>query len=258
MGELHLDIYAQRMEREYGTPVILGKPKVSFRETLQAPIPFEYLHKKQSGGAGQYGKVIGTVEPLSPDKNLELEFKDSTSGTNVPKSFVPAIEKGFRLTCEKGPLTGSKVSGIRIRLTDGAHHIVDSNEISFILAATGAMQDCYAMGRWQILEPIMTVEVNAPIEFQGAVTAQMQRRHGIINGTDSLDDWFSLFVEVPLNDMFGYSSELRSVTQGKGEFTMEYCRYSPCLPATQEAIIAEYHALLEAENPDLAKKKKKN
>ena len=140
MGELHLEIYAQRMEREYNTPITLGKPKVSFRETLLAPVEFDYLHKRQSGGAGQYGKVIGVLEPLTPDKNLELLFKDVTSGTNVPKPLVPAIEKGFRLSCDKGPLTGSKVSGIRMRLTDGQHHIVDSNEISFILAAQGAMQ----------------------------------------------------------------------------------------------------------------------
>ena len=120
------------------------------------------------------------------------------------------------------------------------------------------LQDCFAEGRWQILEPIMTVEVNAPVEFQGQVTAQMQRRHGMILGSDSLGDWFSLFVEVPLNEMFGYSSELRSATQGKGEFTMEYCRYSPCLPATQAILMEEYQASLEEKNPEVAKKKKKN
>ena len=258
MGELHLEIYAQRMEREYNTPVVLGKPKVSFRETLLAPTAFDYLHKRQSGGAGQYGRVIGVLEPLSPDRNLEVAFKDETKGTNVPKNFVPAIEKGYRAMCEKGPLVGANVSGVIFRLQDGAHHVVDSNEYAFINAATGAMNDCYDLGRWQVLEPIMTVEVTAPIEFQGAVTAQMQRRHAVVTGTDSAGDWVSLFCEVPLNDMFGYSTELRSATQGKGEFSMEFCRYSPCLPASQEQLMQAYQEELDKESTESAKKKKKN
>ncbi|XP_055332891.1 elongation factor G, mitochondrial-like [Paramacrobiotus metropolitanus] len=259
MGELHLEIYAQRMEREYNTPVILGKPKVAFRETLTAPVQFDYLHKRQSGGAGQYGRVIGTLEPLEPARNLEVLFKDLTVGTNLPKPFIPAVEKGFRHACEKGPLMGAKASGIRFVVKDGAHHIVDSNEIAFMLAAQGAMEDCYEQGKWQILEPIMTVEVNAPIEFQGQVTAQLQRRQGMVTGTDSAHDWFSVFVEIPLNEMFGYSSELRGATQGKGEFTMEYCRYSPCLPATQEALIQQYQKEQEvADAQAVLKKKKRN
>lgn len=257
MGELHLEIYAQRMEREYNTPVVLGRPKVSFRETLAAPVPFDYLHKRQSGGAGQYGRVIGVLEPLQPEKNLDLEFKDLTVGTNLPKPYVPSVEKGFRLSCGKGPLTGSKISGIIMKLKDGASHVVDSSDIAFMLAAQGAMEDCFHFGKWQVLEPIMTVEVNAPIEYQGQVTAQIQRRHGMITGTDSAHDWFSVFVEVPLNEMFGYSSELRSSTQGKGEFTMEFCRYSPCLPTTQEALVSNYQQELSEIEKDPVKKKKR-
>ncbi|OAD61497.1 Elongation factor G, mitochondrial, partial [Eufriesea mexicana] len=219
MGELHLEIYSQRLEREYGCPVILGKPKVSFRETIREPIEFDYLHKKQSGGAGQFARVIGVIEPLPSNKNTELIFKDETIGTNVPKQFVPGVERGFRTTCEKGYLCGHKVAGIRMRLLD---------------------------------EPVMTVEVTCPEEFQGQIINQLTKRHGIIFETDINDGWCILKAEVPLNDMFGYVSELRSTTQGKGEFTMEYSRYTPCLPEMEERIIREYQ---EAHNLTVQQKK---
>lgn len=129
------------MEREYNCPVILGKPKVAFRETLTAPCEFDYLHKKQSGGQGQYARVIGVLEPLPPEKNTLLEFTDETVGTNVPKQFIPGIRKGFLAMAEKGLLAGQKLSGLKFRLIDGAHHIVDSSELAFFLAAQGAIRD---------------------------------------------------------------------------------------------------------------------
>ncbi|EFA04773.2 elongation factor G, mitochondrial [Tribolium castaneum] len=257
MGELHLEIYAQRMEREYNCPVVLGKPKVAFRETLVSPCTFDYLHKKQSGGQGQYARVTGVLEPLPPHKNTLLEFVDETVGTNVPKQFIPGVRRGFLTMAEKGLLCGQKLSGLKFRLQDGAHHIVDSSELAFFLAAQGAIKEVFENGVWQVLEPIMSVEITAPDEFQGNIMTQLNKRHGIVTGTEGKDGWFTLYAEVPLNEMFGYAGELRSNTQGKGEFSMEYSRYSPCLPEVQNKLIEEYERSMGIV-PDKDKKKKKN
>ncbi|KAM3962718.1 LOW QUALITY PROTEIN: mitochondrial translation elongation factor G 1 [Aphomia sociella] len=254
MGELHLEIYAQRMEREYNCPVELGKPKVAFRETLMAACSFDYLHKKQSGGAGQFARVSGILEPLPPYQNTMLEFVDETVGTNIPKQFVPGVERGFLDTCQKGYLSGHKISGVKFRLQDGAHHIVDSSELAFFLAAKGAVKDVFEDGAWQILEPIMFVEVVLPEEFHGTVLGQLNKRGGIITGTEGTEGWTTLYAEVPLNNMFGYAGELRSMTQGKGEFSMEYSRYSPCLPDVQEQLIKKYQEEMGI-LPDQKKKK---
>ncbi|XP_073988417.1 mitochondrial translation elongation factor G 1 isoform X1 [Rhodnius prolixus] len=240
MGELHLEIYAQRMEREYNCPVTLGKPKVSFRETLVAPCNFDYLHKKQHGGAGQFARVIGVLEPLPPDQNTQLIFKDETSGPNVPKQFIPGVKRGFLKMAEKGLLSGHKLSGLCLRLQDGAHHIVDSSELAFYLAAQGAIKQVFEEGAWQILEPIMTVEVTVPEEYQGTIIGHLNKRQGIITGIDGNDSWSTITAEVPLNNMFGYITELRSTTQGKGEYTMEYSRYSPTTPDVQEKVVLAY------------------
>jgi len=257
MGELHLEVYAQRMEREYTCPVVMGKPKVSFRESLIAPVEFDYIHKKQSGGSGQFGRVTGILEPLPPSENTKVEFVDATMGTNVPKQFIPAVEKGFRMMVNKGLLSGHKIAGVRFTIQDGANHVVDSNEISFILAAQGAVKQVYEMGNWHILEPIMSVEVNAPEEYQGTIMGQITKRHGIITGTEGNDGWITLYAEIPLNDMFGYSTELRSSTQGKGEYSMDYSRYAPALPEVQNEVIQKYQMPDAKPNVTETKKKKK-
>ncbi|XP_063993776.1 elongation factor G, mitochondrial [Diachasmimorpha longicaudata] len=254
MGELHLEIYAQRLEREYNCPVILGKPKVSFRETLIDPCEFNYLHKKQSGGAGQFARVMGTMEPLPPQQNTQIIFVDETVGTNVPKVYVPGVEKGFKFMCNKGLLTGHKITGVKFRLVDGAHHIVDSSEYAFQLAGQGAVREVFETGNWTVLEPIMYVEITVPEEFQGTVMGHMTKRKGLITGSDTNDGWITLYAEVPLNEMFGYSGDLRSSTQGKGEFTMEYSRYSPCLPEVVDKLVREYQESMGQGQPQ----KKKN
>lgn len=252
MGELHLEIYAQRMEREYNCPVTLGKPKVAFRETLIAPCEFDYLHKKQSGGAGQFGRVIGIMEPLPPNQNTVLEFRDETVGTNVPKQFVPGVKRGYLNVCEKGVLSGNRVAGVMFRLQDGDNHCVDSSELAFFHAGQGAVRDVFENGSWIILEPIMLVEITGPDEFQGTIMGMINKKKGLILGSDGSDNWFTMRAEVPLNEMFGFAGELRSMTQGKGEFSMEYSRYAPCLPEIQEKLIKEYQDLL---NPQQQKKK---
>lgn len=256
MGELHLDIYSQRLEREFNAKVIMGKPKVSFRETLLEPYHFDYQHKRQSGGRGEFGRVMGILEPLPPEQNMKLLFSDETVGTNVPKPFVPGIETGFRKACEKGALTGHKLSGVIMRVKDGAHHIVDSSEWAFQQAAEGAMEDAFREGQWGILEPIMNVEVNVPLEFQQTVMAELNTRQALFKGTEMRDDYITIFCEVPLNNMFGYSNELRSNTQGKGEFTMEYDKYCPAVPATMEQLIREFEQRKQDEAGPHKKKKK--
>merc|ERR1719347_1991522 len=246
MGELHLEIYAQRMEREYNCAVTMGKPTVAFREQLAKNCKFDYFHKKQSGGRGEYARVIGYMEPLEPHENTRVEFIDATTGTNVPKPFVPGIKKGFLDSCQKGILAGQRVTGMRMILQDGANHPVDSSEWAFYQACQHAFNDVCEDGVWQILEPVMSVEVNSPQEFASQIFTIINGRSGIITGQTGREDWFSVEAEVPLNNMFGFSAELRSLTQGKGEYTMEYSRYAPASPETQDRVIAEWKEKQEA------------
>lgn len=252
MGELHLDIYAQRMEREYNCPVILGAPNVAFRETLVSPCEYDYFHKKQTGGQGQYGRVIGVIEPLPPNMNTKIDFVDETSGPDLPKTYVPAIMKSFLKMCEKGPLTGNRISGIRMRLQDGDHHSVDSSDLAFSVCTALAMRQVFENGSWLLLEPIMSVEIVVPSDKQGTLMAMITKRSGLISSTEGADDWCTLFAEIPLSKMFGFIGELRAITQGKGEYHMDYARYSPVPMLEQQKWVNAYQAGLE----DLEKQKK--
>jgi elongation factor G len=247
MGELHLEIYIERMKREYATEVISGKPQVAYREAIGQHSEFSYTHKKQTGGSGQYGKVAGYIEPLPADHPTGFEFEDDIVGGSIPREFIPACEKGFREAIKKGPLIGFPIVGVKCVVNDGASHPVDSSEIAFRTASLMGFREAYANARPTILEPIMRVEVQFPEEFQGAVLGQINQRRGTIISTEKLEGFVQAMAEVPLNDMFGYSTDLRSATQGKGEFTMEFQKYAEVPKQQREVMMAEFRNKKEKE-----------
>ncbi|KAG0607350.1 hypothetical protein M758_8G021700 [Ceratodon purpureus] len=240
MGELHLDIYVERIRREYKVDAVVGKPQVNFRETITQRAEFDYLHRKQSGGQGQYGRVVGYIEPLPEGSEKKFEFENMMVGQAIPSQFIAAIEKGFTEAANSGALIGHPVENLRVVLTDGASHAVDSSELAFKLAALYAFRQCYAGARPVILEPVMLVELRAPVEFQGGIIGDINRRKGIIVGSDQEGDDAVVLAHVPLNNMFGYSTGLRSMTQGKGEFTMEYHQHAPVPQEAQAVLVKEY------------------
>jgi len=247
MGELHLEIYIERMKREYQCEVIAGKPQVAYRETITQKGEFYYTHKKQTGGSGQYAKVCGYLEPLPADAVETYEFVDEVSGGAIPREFIPACDKGFKMAVEKGSLIGFPVWGVRCVINDGGFHAVDSSEMAFKTAALMGFREGYAAARPVILEPVMKVEVTAPEEFQGSVVGQLNQRRGTILETSNAEGYLTAVAEVPLNNMFGYSTDLRSATQGKGEFTMEFARYSAVPKNEQEEMIKKYKEKQAAE-----------
>ncbi|KAG9447830.1 hypothetical protein H6P81_013958 [Aristolochia fimbriata] len=247
MGELHLDIYVERIRREYKVDAIVGKPRVNFRETITQRAEFDYLHKKQTGGQGQYGRVCGYVEPLPTGSATKFEFENMIIGQAIPSGFIPAIEKGFKEAANSGSLIGHPVENIRIVLTDGAAHAVDSSELAFKSAAIYAFRQCYSAAKPVILEPTMLVEVKVPSEFQGPVTGDINKRRGVIVGNDQDGDDCVVTAHVPLNNMFGYSTSLRSMTQGKGEFTMEYKEHLPVPQDVHMQLVNTYKATKAAE-----------
>lgn len=239
MGELHLQIYVERMNREYGVECIIGPPRVRYREAVTARADFDYLHKKQSGGNGQYGRVIGFLEPLGDDSK-DFVFDNEMIGDAIPPQFHSSVEKGFKYSCEHGPLTGAPIEGIRVVLRDGASHPVDSNDRAFMAAAQGAFRQAYMKANPIVLQPIMFVEIECPSEFQSEVVSGVNKRRGIIRSANTLDGLCTIQAEVPLVEMFGYSSALRSSTEGKGTFSMEYLEHLPVAKDQQAKISAEY------------------
>jgi elongation factor G len=240
MGELHLEIYIERMKREYGCEVISGKPQVAYREAIGQRAEFSYTHKKQTGGSGQYGKVAGYIEPLPADHPTGFEFEDDITGGSIPREFIPACEKGFREAIKKGPLIGFPIVGVKCVINDGASHPVDSSEIAFRTAALMGFREAYAVAKPTILEPIMRVEVQFPEEFQGGVMGGLNQRRGTIISSEKQESFVQAMAEVPLNDMFGYSTDLRSMTQGKGEFTMEFQKYAEVPKQQREVMMTEF------------------
>lgn len=240
MGELHLNVYVERMKREFDCEVDVGKPQVAYRETISATVPYDYTHKKQTGGAGQFARVVGTLESLGENPEKNYEFIDKIVSGRIPREYIPAVNKGFEEQMTKGPLIGFPIVGIRATLSDGAYHDVDSSEMAFRICAMAAFRESYMKGKPVALEPIMKLEASCPDEFQGNVVGQINQRRGLIKGTENQEGFTVVEAEVPLSEMFEYSTELRSATQGKGEFTMEFARYAKVPRDKQEILIREY------------------
>jgi elongation factor G len=237
MGELHLEVYIERMRREYKCEVETGMPQVAYRETIQTRSDFNYTHKKQTGGSGQYGRVAGYMEPYGEG---DYEFVDNIKGGAIPNEFIPSCDKGFKEAIKKGSLIGFPIVNIRCVINDGQSHPVDSSDIAFQLAAIGAFREAYNKAKPCILEPIMKVSVEGPTEFQGNIYASINQRRGIISASTEDGTFSRVEAAVPLNEMFGYSTVLRSLTQGKAEFTMEFEKYGKVPNSISEALVKEY------------------
>jgi elongation factor G len=237
MGELHLDIKVDIMKRTYGVELNVGQPQVAYRETITREIEDSYTHKKQSGGSGQYGKIDYRIRP--GEANTGFKFLTTVVGGSVPKEFYPAIEKGFASMMGTGPLAGFPVLDVEIELFDGAFHAVDSSAIAFEIAAKGAFRQSMPKAGPQLLEPIMKVDVFTPEDHVGDVIGDLNRRRGMINGQEAGVTGVRIKAEVPLSEMFGYISTLRTMTSGRGQFSMEFAHYSPCPANVAEAVIAK-------------------
>jgi elongation factor G len=234
MGELHLEVYIERMRREYGADVETGMPRVAYRETITQKAEFNYTHKKQTGGSGQFGRVAGYIEPAEDDA---FEFVNKITGGSIPTQFISSCEKGFKGCLDRGPKMGFPVTGIRIVIDDGASHAVDSSEMAFQAAARGAFLEGYAKAKPVIHEPIMKVVVESPTEFQGSVMGSLNQRRGIILGSQDEGAMCVIESQVPMVEMFGYSTVLRSATQGKAQFTMEFNTYRKVPQSIAEELV---------------------
>jgi elongation factor G len=236
MGELHLEVYIERMKREYNAQVEVGPPQVAYRETITKKAEFNYIHKKQTGGSGQFGRVGGYMEPLEEG---DYEFVDKIVGGSIPREFISSCDKGFTASLVKGSLASAPVTGVRVVINDGSSHAVDSSDVAFQLAAKGAFKEGYKKASPVLMEPIMKVAVEGPTEFQGSVMGSLNQRRGVIIGTVEDNNYTVVESEVPLSEMFGYSTVLRSLTQGKAEFTMEFATYRQVPKQIAEEIIEE-------------------
>ena len=247
MGELHLEVYVERMKREFKCEVVAGQPQVAYRETIGRAADYDYTHKKQTGGAGQFAKVIGRIEPIPVEIEESYQFENNIKGGNIPREYIPACDKGFREQMAKGTLIGYPIVNVKVSLSDGAYHDVDSSEMAFRICSMAAFRQAYEQAKPTALEPLMKLEVSAPEEFQGSVMGQVNQRRGMISGTQTIESFVTVEAEVPLSEMFGYSTDLRSATQGKGEFTMEVSRYSAAPRNVQDELVKKYQKKREEE-----------
>ncbi|KJZ77575.1 Elongation factor G [Hirsutella minnesotensis 3608] len=244
MGELHLEVYVERLKREYKTECSTGQPRVAYRETISRRTEFDYTLKRQTGGAGDFARVAGWIEPYEkPDQN---NYESQVVGGHIPDKFLTACAKGFELACEKGPLLGHKVIGARMVVNDGSTHVTDSSDYAFSLATQMAFRKAFPDAGGQVLEPLMKITITAPNEFQGSILMLMNKRNATIHDTDIASEDFTLICDCSLNAMFGFSSQLRAATQGKGEFSMEFSHYAAAPPHLQKELVAKYQAELEA------------
>jgi elongation factor G len=242
MGELHLEIYVERIRREYKVDCTVGMPKVSYREAPTKVTPFNYKHRKQTGGSGQYAHIVGVMEPLPEDAPEPFVFENKVTGGRIPIEYIPSVEKGFRDSLGKGPLAGYEVLGVKMLLQDGSYHDVDSSDMAFQICARDCFRETFRKADPVLLEPIMKVEVEAPVEFQGPVTGAISAKRGVILGTESREGYAVITAEVPLAEMFGYSNDLRSMTQGKASFSMEFLKYQRVPSRFQEEIVKKAQA----------------
>ena len=245
MGELHLAVYVERMKREYKCEVETGAPQVAYRESITQRAEFNYTHKKQTGGSGQYGRVAGFIEPLA---EKDYEFVDMIKGGAIPNEYIPSCDKGFRKAIEKGSLIGFPIVGVKVTINDGQYHPVDSNDNAFQIAAIGAFREAYEKAKPAILEPIMKVSIEGPTEFQGNMFGLINQRRGVIVDSTDENNMSVVNAEVPLSEMFGFSTILRSSTQGKAEFSMEFLKYGRVPNNVAEELQAKYKAEKAAGN----------
>jgi elongation factor G len=244
MGELHLDIKVDILKRTFGVELEVGQPQVAYRETITQAIEDSYTHKKQSGGSGQFGKIDYRIKP--GEQNTGLAFTSSVVGGNVPKEFFPAIEKGFKSMMETGPLAGFPVLDVEIELYDGAFHAVDSSAVAFEIAAKGAFRQSMPKAGPQLLEPVMKVDVYTPDDHVGDVIGDLNRRRGMIKDQEAGNTGVRVKSDVPLSEMFGYIGHLRTMTSGRGQFSMEFSHYAPCPMNVAEEVIAAEKAKKDA------------
>ena len=240
MGELHLDIYVERMQREYGVGVEVGPPQVNYREAITRPTDYSYTHRKQTGGSGQFAVVMGSIEPIDMDAEgaEEFVFDNQIKGGNIPTEFIPACEKGFQDVMAEGPLGAFPVVGVHVNLRDGKYHEVDSSDMAFRTASRNAMREAIRKAGPVLLEPIMKVEVETPTEYQGSVVGDLSSRRGVIGGMDTKGNLAIITSSVPLSEMFGYSTAVRSMSAGKASYSMEFEKYSACPRNIQEEVMA--------------------